>query len=212
MRYAAARWITLGLFATAAVPMCNAYAQAALRPPPLTANDIDIIVALERVEDRRDFDTLTIRRAMSSNHGEVRRRAALTIARLYDMRGRQLLRGMRSEPDTAVLATVVWATGQLVDTAAVPWLDSLLQSPGTPIGIATEAAGAFGKIRTADTHAALGRYLSNASTSQRTVPVVSEAVLSVGRHETPVSLEWLSRWSMPNIDQRVRWRTAWSLA
>src|SRR5205823_3094843 len=133
---------------------------AAQSRPPLSSADIADIVALEKIEDRRDFDATALARIAAAKHPELRRRAALAIARLYDPRGRELLRAMRAESDTAVLATVVWATGQLVDSGAVQWLDSLLQRADTPVGVATEAAGAFGKIRTAETRRGLSRYLS----------------------------------------------------
>ena len=81
---------------------------------------------------------------------------------------------MRAESDTAVLATVVWATGQLVDTSAVPWLDSLLQSADTPLGVATEAAGAFGKIRTAANRA--GSFFSVSSSAAGGDPTATRSI------------------------------------
>src|SRR6476619_6626587 len=73
--------------------------------PALVAADIAEIVALEKIEDRRDFDAAALTRIASAKHPELRRRATLAIARLYDPRGRELLRAMRAESDTAVLAT-----------------------------------------------------------------------------------------------------------
>jgi HEAT repeat protein/cyclophilin family peptidyl-prolyl cis-trans isomerase len=179
--------------------------------PPLSAADIAEIVALEKIEDRRDFDATALGRIAAAKHPELRRRAALAIARLYDARGRELLRAMRAESDTAVLATVVWATGQLVDTSAVPWLDSLLQRADTPVGVATEAAGAFGKIRTANTRAGLSRYLSSATTRlPSATPIVAEALLSMGRHPRPVDTASIARYAKsPNVE--LRWRAAWAL-
>jgi len=177
---------------------------------PLSSADVAEIVALEKIEDRRDFDATALRRIGSAKHPELRRRAALAIARLYDPRGRELLRAMRTESDTANLATVVWATGQLVDTSAVPWLDSLLQNADTPVGVATEAAGAFGKIRTADTRAALSRYLRGAAARSSAVPVAGEALLSIGRHRGTVDTVAIAPYTKSlNID--LRWRAAWAL-
>jgi len=179
--------------------------------PALAAADIAEIVALEKIEDRRDFDAAALTRIASAKHPELRRRAALAIARLYDPRGRELLRAMRAESDTAVLATVVWATGQLVDTSAVQWLDSLLQKPDTPVGVATEAAGAFGKIRTADTRAGLTRYLSSAAgRGPSATPVVAEALLSIGRHPRPVDTSAVAPYTK-SLNAELRWRAAWAL-
>ena len=83
---------------------------AAQSRPPLSPADVAEIVALEKIEDRRDFDATALRRISSAKHPELRRRVALAIARLYDPRGRELIQAMRAESDTAVLATVVWAT------------------------------------------------------------------------------------------------------
>lgn len=203
-------WATLTVLAACSIAGEDAAAQQRARKLPLRTGDIDVIVALERIEDRRDFDADALRRAASSSHQEVRRRAALAVARLYEARGRELLNAMRTEPDTEVLATVVWATGQLIDTTAVPWLDSLLRNPATPVGVAKEAAGAFGKIRTIDTFERLSRYLGSARPTKRATPVVTEALLSAGRHDHPRHVAAIARWSSSS-DPEIRWRTAWAL-
>ena len=177
---------------------------------PLAVTDIADIVTLEKLEDRRDYDAATLQRISTAKHPELRRRAALAIARLYDPRGRALLRAMRTDPDTAVLATVAWATGQLVDTSAVAWLDSLLQGTKTPVGVATEAAGAFGKIRTSDTRLRLSLYLGNATAGPRTAPVVAEALLAIGRHRERGAIGAIVRWAQ-SADVELRWRAAWAL-
>ena len=194
----------------AAVLALAAPRPAPAQKPPLSAADVAEIVTLEKIEDRRDFDASLLQRIAAVRHSEVRRRAALAIARLYDPRGRDLLRAMRTDPDTAVLATVVWATGQLVDTSAVEWLDSLLQSANTPIGVAAEAAGAFGKIRTSDTRLRLVWYLSTAAPGPKTAPIVAEALLSIGRHRERGDIAPIVRWSnAPDVE--LRWRAAWAL-
>lgn len=177
---------------------------------PLSKADVAEIITLEKIEDRRDFDATALERIAKSTHAELRRRAALAIARLYDPRGRALLVGMRQDADTAVLSTVAWATGQLVDTSSVSWLDSLLQNPRTPVGVATEAAGAFGKIRTPDTRARLARYLGSAAPGPETAPVVSEALLSIGRHRTRGDNIAITGWARVP-DPEIRWRAAWAL-
>ncbi len=193
-----------------AAPKGAAKAPALVKRVPLAAADVADIVTLEKLEDRRDFDVTALQRIAASKHPELRRRAALAIARFYDPRGRALLRTMRTDADTAVLATVVWATGQLVDTSAVVWLDSLLQGAKTPVGVATEAAGAFGKIRTSDTRMRVSLYLGNAAPSPRTAPVVAEALLAIGRHRDRGSIGSIVRWAQ-SADVELRWRAAWAL-
>lgn len=182
---------------------------APLRAPLLKAH-IDDIVRLESIEDRREFDAAALNRIAASNHAEVRRRAALTIARLYDFRGRELLRAMRADADTAVAATVVFATGQLLDTASVEWLDFLMRSPNTPVGVAVEAAVALGKIRTSDSRARLALYLSAAEADARSEPVIAEALLSIGRFRERGDIEPIVRWAY-SLNEELRWRAAWAL-
>lgn len=183
---------------------------AAQSKPPLAAADVADIITLEKIEDRRAYDEPTLQRIAASKHPELRRRAALAIARLYDPRGRALLKAMRAESDTAVLATVVWATGQLVDTSAVEWLDGLLQNSATPAGVVTEAAGAFGKIRTSDTRERLVNYLQSAPATAATASTVAEALLAIGRHRDRGDLTSIVRWAT-NPDVEIRWRAAWAL-
>ncbi len=190
-----------------------AAAQAGSKPAkraPLSAADIAEIVVLERIEDRRDFDASALERIAKSAHPELRRRAALAIARLYDSRGRALLSAMRADKDTIVLATVVWATGQLVDTSSADWINQLLQSKSTPSGVATEAASAFGKIRTADTRAHLAKYLTAAKESPSAKSAIGEALLSIGRFRDRADLTPITRWTKSR-DAEIRWRAAWAL-
>jgi HEAT repeat protein/cyclophilin family peptidyl-prolyl cis-trans isomerase len=197
------------LFA-AALQIAAASHGFAQQRPPLSPTDIADIVTLERIEDRRDFDATVLARVAASKHPEIRRRAALAIARLYDPRGGELLRGMRADADTVVLATVVWATGQLVDTSAIGWLDGLLSKSETPVGVATEVAGAFGKIRTDDARQKLSHYLTTAAPGASTAPVVREALLSMGRYPRPTDTAAIGRWTK-SPDVEIRWRAAWAL-
>ncbi len=176
----------------------------------LAARDIESIVRLESIEDRRAFNVAALTRIAASPHPEVRRRAALTLARLFDFRGRAILRTMRDDPDTAVAATVVYATGQLLDTASVEWLDGLMKSASTPVGSATEAAVALGMIRTDDSHARLAAYLAAAPANARSAPVVAEALLSIGRFPQRGDPAPVARWAV-SPDEDLRWRAAWAL-
>src|SRR5687768_6491747 len=147
---------------------------------PLTNHEISDITTLLNLEDHRRFDSVALGRMIRDRHPEVRRRAALSIGRITEPAGRALLRTARRDRDTSAAATVVFATDQLYDTSAIGWLDSLLMNPRTPIGVATEAARAFGLIRTPATRTALMRFLAGAP-ENAPAAVVGEALLSVGR-------------------------------
>ena len=185
-------------------------AQEVSKRPRLSRADIAEIVLLEKIEDRRDFDSVALQRIAAAKHPELRRRVALAVARLYDFRGRTILASMRSDADTAVLATVVWATGQLIDTSAVGWINGLLQSPATPPGVLTESAGAFGKIRTPETTRHLETFLLRAKTSLRTKTAIGEALLSIGRASPAPTSAAAARWAT-STDPELRWRATWSL-
>ncbi len=185
-------------------------AQAASRRPPLSGADIAEIIALESLEDRRDFDPVALQRIAAAAHPELRRRTALALGRLYDFRGRAILATMRNDADTIVLATVVWATGQLIDTSAIGWINGLLQSPATRPGITTESAGAFGKIRTPETTAHLETFLLAARVGPDTRTAIGEALLSIGRARPAPAIAVAARWAR-SPDPELRWRATWSL-
>jgi peptidylprolyl isomerase len=178
--------------------------------PPLTDPDIDAIARLVMLEDRRELDEAAVARSLRSVHPEVRRRAALAVGRIADVRGRALLVAARMDSDTAVAATVVFSTGQLADTASIEWLATILSAPNAPPTVAREAAGALGKIRTPEAHAALARFLIAAPAAPRMSPVVGEALLSIGRFTTRGDLAPVLRWTT-SPDTAIRWRAAWAL-
>src|SRR5262245_20077101 len=91
-----------------------AYGQAVGRRA-LSAAEIDDIARLEMMEDQRHFDSTELARLLAAPNAEVRRRAALAVARLADKRGVELLRSRPLDVDTSVAATVVFAVGQLRD-------------------------------------------------------------------------------------------------
>jgi HEAT repeat protein/cyclophilin family peptidyl-prolyl cis-trans isomerase len=178
--------------------------------PPLSASDIDDIARLELLEDRRQFDTTDLAQAFASPQKELRRRAALAIARIADKRGIGLLRARRLDADTAVAATTVFAAGQLRDTSAIIWFDSLLSNAKTPPTVATEAAVALGKLKTAHARAVLASYLTHASANARTTGTIAEALLSIGRAIPRGDLAPIIRWTKSPIEE-LRWRAAWAL-
>jgi cyclophilin family peptidyl-prolyl cis-trans isomerase/HEAT repeat protein len=201
------RSLTVLLAATAAL-VAGARAQTPARTP-LAAADIDAIVQLIGMEDRRAFDAVVLTRLLRAPHPEVRRRAVLTTARLGDPRGRALLVAARADADTAVAATVMFATGQLRDSASVAWLDSLLSSAETQPVSAQEAAFALGKIRTPEARASLARFLASAPDDARHAPIVGEALLAIGRNARG-DLAPILRWATAR-DTELRWRAAWAL-
>src|SRR5262245_54054637 len=194
----------------AAVTAIPSIVAAQTRRPPLGEPEIDAISRLVMLEDRRSFDSTQLARFLGASHPEVRRRAALAIGRIFDKRGIALLRSRPLDADTAVAATVVFAVGHLRDSNTVVWFDSLLSNPRTPPTVATEAAAALGKIKTASARAALARYLSQARLTSKTQPTIAEALLSIGRAIPRGDLAPIVRFTKAP-DEEIRWRAAWAL-
>src|SRR4051812_8447524 len=179
------------------------------RKPPLGPSEIDDIARLVQLEDARQFDSLDLARMFGAKHVEVRRRAAITIGRIADKRGVALLRARPLDRDTAVAASVVFAIGQLHDTASLGWLDSLLTGSRTPPTVAGEAAIALGKLKSAGAREVLARFLSRGTVAGRNSQAIREALLSIGR--TPRGdLAPIVRWTKSG-NEEVRWRAAWAL-
>lgn len=193
-----------------AIGVSMPHAQRAPARRPLSPADIDDIATLLKLEDTRQFDEAALTRLAASPHPEVKRRAIVSIGRIVNDKGRELLAGLRGEKDPELLAAVAFATGQLKDPGAVAWLGGLLNNPASPAAAAKEAAQALGKIRTPDARTALARYLRTASTVTVPSQVVGEALVSLGRFTTREDLAPILRWtSAPNVE--VRWRAAWAL-
>jgi HEAT repeat protein/cyclophilin family peptidyl-prolyl cis-trans isomerase len=182
----------------------------AQRRPALDSAAIGDIATLLMLEDTRSFDSLALTRLLASNHPEVRRRAALSIARINDKRGVALLRARPLDTDTAIAATIVFAVGQLRDTLTIAWFDSLLTSPRTPPTVLTEAACALGKIKTGAAREVLARFLTKASAGPRTNDAIGEALLSIGRSTARGDIAPIVRWTTSKNDA-IRWRATWAL-
>ena len=177
---------------------------------PLAERDIADIATLLMLEDTRDFNSDVLQRILRSEHPELRRRAALSIARINDARGRALVRAAYPDRDTAVSATLVFGVGQMKDSAAVMWLDTLLKEPKTPVTVAFEAARSLGKIRTPDARGVLASYLAHVNEAAGTRAVIGEALLSLGRFKTRGDIAPIVRHTRSR-DEEVRWRAAWAL-
>jgi HEAT repeat protein/cyclophilin family peptidyl-prolyl cis-trans isomerase len=191
-----------------AVASTLAFAQSGARRP-LSPADIDDITRLVMLEDTRQFDREALARILQSEQPEVRRRGALSVGRIADPSGVALLESARADKDIEVVATVVFATGQLKDPTTVPWLSSILSSAGTPPAVAREAAIALGKFQVPEARAALAEYLASAPADSRST-VVGEALLSIGRFNAREDLAPILRWAAsPDVD--VRWRATWAL-
>jgi len=183
---------------------------SAQRRQPLSSADIDDIATLLKLEDIRQFDEASLSRILQSSHPEVRRRAAVTIGRIADKRGADLLEKARADHDANVSASAVFAIGQLRLPASVATLDAILADSATPAVVAREAAQALGKIQAPQARAALARYLAAAPASAAAAPVVREALLSWGRFAAKDDLAPVVRW-IASKDVEIRWRVAWSL-
>ncbi len=177
--------------------------------PALASPNIDDIATLLKLEDTRQFDAPALGRILASTHPEVRERAAVSIGRIADPRGLALLESARADRDAEVLASVVFATGQLRQASSVDWLGTVLGARGTPPVVAREAAQALGKIQAPEARAALTTYLAAAPTTADGT-VVGEALLSWGRFTGAADLAPVLRWIVsPNVE--IRWRATWAL-
>jgi HEAT repeat protein/cyclophilin family peptidyl-prolyl cis-trans isomerase len=177
---------------------------------PLAPADIDAIVQLVSLEDTRRYDEAVLGKILKSAHPEVRRRAIVSIARINNPAGREMLTDLRRDSDPEIVATVAFAAGQLKDPAAVAWLGQVLAAPGTAEPVAFEAARALGKIRTPDARAALAQFLGGVAYTSAPEAVVGEALLAVGRFAPGDDIMPIARW-VTAADVEVRWRTAWAL-
>jgi HEAT repeat protein/cyclophilin family peptidyl-prolyl cis-trans isomerase len=190
--------------------LSSAVSIAQQRPTKLDSAAVSSIATLLQLEDTRTFDSVALGRLLQAPHPEVRRRAALTVARLNDKRGVALLRGRPLERDTALAATTVFAVGQLRDTLTIPWLDSLLTGGSTPPTVLTEAACALGKLKTAGAREVLAHFLSTTAATPRTNAAIGEALLSIGRSSARGDLAPILRWTTAR-DEEIRWRATWAL-
>jgi HEAT repeat protein/cyclophilin family peptidyl-prolyl cis-trans isomerase len=177
---------------------------------PLSAQDIADITTLLQLEDTRDFNAETLGRIVRAQHPEVRRRAAQAIARINDQRGRPLLHMARDDRDTSVVATAIFGLGQLRDSAAVPMLGDLLSGASTPVTVAAEAARSLGKIRTSEARDILARYLTSARESDRTRPVIGEALFAIGRNPARGEIAPIIPFTKSR-NEEIRWRATWAL-
>ena len=204
-------------------------APAAQQRRPLASADIGNIATLLKLEDTRQFDEAALTTIAASAHPEVRRRAAVSIGRIADVKGSALLAKLRADTNLDVRAAAVFAMGQLKDPATVAWLGTTLSAATTPAGVAREAAQALGKFlpppvpatgptpattaataAATEARAALASYLLEATVTPATTPVVGEALLSLGRFPANDGVAPLARFA-GHANVEIRWRAAWAL-
>ena len=205
-------------------------APAAQQRRPLASADIDNIATLLKLEDTRQFDEAALTTIAASAHPEVRRRAALSVGRIADVKGSALLAKLRADTSLDVRATAVFSMGQLKDPVTVAWLGTTLGAAATPPAVAREAALALGKFlppavpaggvptpattaataAATEARAALASYLMKATVTPATTPVVGEALLSLGRFPANDGVAPLARFA-GDANVEIRWRAAWAL-
>jgi HEAT repeat protein/cyclophilin family peptidyl-prolyl cis-trans isomerase len=182
---------------------------------PLSAADLTDLATLLTLEDTRQYDEAALARVLKSAHPEVRRRGAITIGRLNDSRGLALLQSVRADADPVIAAAAIFAIGQISQPESIEWLGTVLAGPKTPPALAREAAQALGKMArnkeaTLAARAALIAYLAKAQQTPASVPVIGEALLSVGRFPHEGDITPVARWATSTSDE-IRWRAAWAL-
>jgi HEAT repeat protein len=170
---------------------CGSAPQTSLTAPspapaaePLSALEIEAIAALLRLEDRREFDTAFVEKSATAAEPAIRTRAALAAGRIGSPSGRQTVRSLLADPDSAVVASAAFMAGQLRDSSAVAALAGLLApdfAAANPTA-AAEAASALGKIGDEASNSALSRFLQSANREDlRLTPVVREALIGSWR-------------------------------
>jgi len=176
---------------------------------PLSKADIEVIAQLLVAEDARRFEEGLLKQTLHAAHPELRRRAAIAIARIGDVRGMELLAGARGDHEVRVVEAVAFGAGQLKDASAVGWLSQELESVGLREQVAVQAARALGKIQTPESAAVLGRFLLAASQRVVRAAVVGEALLSFGRHAGVKDFAPVLRWLDVPLPE-LQWRAVWA--
>ncbi len=108
---------------------------------------IEAIAPVLMAEDARRFDLALFRRGLEHPDPLVRRKTALAVGRVGDLRGTGLILEHLRDPDSTVQADLMFALGLLRDTAAVgPILTRFSERPGLWREAAQEGITALAKI------------------------------------------------------------------
>jgi cyclophilin family peptidyl-prolyl cis-trans isomerase/HEAT repeat protein len=181
-------------------------------PVHLADAEVAVVAGLLRMEDRREIDHAALQTAAGSANPELRRRSALVVGRVRDVRGMPLLVHLSADPDTSVRATSAFALGQFGDTAAVATLAALLDAEArirAPT-VAAEAAHALGKLRSAEAARTLTSLLASVPVAAGRFPAIEEALLAVWRHPREPDPSPILRWTHAP-DPELRWRAAYAV-
>jgi cyclophilin family peptidyl-prolyl cis-trans isomerase/HEAT repeat protein len=95
-----------------------ALALGALAAPLAAQDQVGDLAQLLSLEDRREFDLASLRRAAQHPDALVRAQAAVAIGRIGDGAGTPLLVTLLADPDSTVRLQAAFALGTLRDTAA----------------------------------------------------------------------------------------------
>jgi cyclophilin family peptidyl-prolyl cis-trans isomerase/HEAT repeat protein len=196
-----------------------AAAACAPAPPPVAPlpeaarqpADAGAVATLLRLEDRRDFDSVTLARFATSASPALRARTALALGRLRRPEGARLLEALLADGDSATAASAAFGLGQLGDSVAVGALAARLRPDelATRPTVASEAAYALGKIHSRAATDSLLALLARAPLDSPADPIGS-ALLATARLARPATLDPLLRW-VAAADTAVRWRAVYAL-
>jgi HEAT repeat protein len=185
-RFLRAFWIVALLITSG----CGASGAAVSSAPrgPLDAPQVEALAFVLRLEDRGVYDEEVLNGLASDAEPEVRARTAVTIGRLGDRSGRDIVRRLVLDSDTSVASAAAFALGLLGDTSAVPLLGELLapQPAARRPGVAIAAAEALGRIATPEARLALAAFLDSSRRGRRSdARLIAAALAAAGRAGEP---------------------------
>ena len=173
---------------------------------------VGVLAGLLAAADARRFDLLALREALSHANPAVRRQGALTVGRIGDAAGVDLLLPVLNDSLPAVQAAAAFALGLLKDARAIPvLLDKIRAVSSSEQGAPQlEAVTAIAKIGGDAGARALSDILAAGSPGAATL-VVNAALLESWRLGARASVVDLVRFT-DAPDAATRWRALYSLA
>jgi cyclophilin family peptidyl-prolyl cis-trans isomerase/HEAT repeat protein len=175
---------------------------------------VEAIAPLMRAEDSREWSASVLEAGTLSAEPLVRRRAAMSIGRIGDLRGTALLIPMLQDQDSTIHPVAAFALGLLLDTAAVAPLAARLSAmPAPTMETALEIVTALAKIGGPVASDMLTRVLTNSAN-------LSGAVSSDALVRRAAVESWRLGASSPSRqliglaqseDDELRWRVIFAL-
>ena len=187
-------------------------AQPTRRAPP-TEEELAARAELLALEDRRVLDMEALTRLSAHGAPAIRARAALTLGRLLDPSGGQLLLRLLADEDTSVAATAAFSLGQLGDSTHAGALARHLNRSAAPT-VSAEAAYALGKVGGSVAQLALRDLLASvpvAGAGNRATAAVGSALLAIWKLPRLTDPDPVVRW-LGAEDPALRWRAAYALS